>query len=154
MSTCRVSDDEKEHGRKQSKTDDRIEALESTLKMVAQEEFQKELESESRIDFLGFDSFTPLYPVEHAMSVMQSSQNKVCLKAVNEVFVMSVLHEDWSTAAAVVLTKAVLDEADQELLDAVFLEDLRRVQTLLSERCTERYEQILERVTDNWSDYE
>jgi len=154
MGNCRVSIDELDHNHNQSQIDDRIKAFESTLKMVAQEELQKELESESRIDFLGFDSFTPLYPEKQLMSVMQASQNKVFLKAINKVFVMSVLHKDWSTAAAVLLAKAVLDEADQELIDAAFLEDLRWVQALLEERCTERYEQILERVTDNWSDYE
>ena len=154
MDNCRVSEDELDHDHNQSQIDDRIKALESTLKMVAQEEFQKELESESRSDFLGFETFASLYPEKQLMSVMQASQNTIFSKAINGVFVMSVLHKDWRAAAAVVLAKAVLDEADTELCNAIHFEHIHLISPLLEERCTERYEQILERVKDNWSDYE
>jgi len=154
MSTCRASDDEKEHDRKQSKTDDRVKALEATLKMAAQEELQKELESHSRYEFLGFDAFMPLFVEKDNMPMNQSFKSTHFSQLINEIFMTSAISKEWETAAAVVMTRAVHKEMDDKLLECVKNQDISAVADVIEERCTERYEQILERVTDNWSDYE
>lgn len=154
MTGCRVSMDELEHDHQQAKTDERVGNMEETLKDAAKEEFQKDLESKSRSEFLGFGAFKPLYLEKDEMPCSQLFRNKSFIAALDDIFVTTVIAGDWETAAAIVMTRADQYEMDDELLHATAFRNLAGIAGILEERCEERFKQIHEHVTDNWSDYE
>ena len=148
--TCRVSMDELDQDYQQMTIDERIKAIKSTLRDIAQEQFVKDIRSLSRLDWLGFEDFSPLYA--DPSTILQNCRNSAYSEAINDVFVTAVLAENWKLAGVLVITAGGnLDEALEEAAENMNLE---AASALIKERCEEEYLVILDRVTDNWSDCE
>ena len=143
MDNCRVSEDELEHDTQQERLKTQREAISDVLADKVDERYQTLIDDPQWLwEALGPDGF------------IAPNGNSAFLAALDDIFITSVINHEWDTAAAIVMTRAVLDEIDDILRIAVNAKHLSRVASILEERCTEKVRQTGEHVNANWSDYE